>query len=77
MLKGSRLKSVAVTAYEEKIGMPVTKDEDIGLLVFSTHQFLGALLDWILPDETLIEVKTVHNLPENKTIFELKHDLRL
>ena len=70
MLKDSRLEPIALRAYEEKIGAEITKGEDIGLLVHSTHQFLGTSLDGILPDGTPIEVKTVHNIPENKTIID-------
>ena len=68
MIKGNELEEVALTFYEKKVGQPITKGNNIGLLVHPTCQYLAASLDGMLPDGTPIEVKTVHNIPQGKTI---------
>ena len=68
MIKGNQIEEEALTLYENKIGLPITKGDNIGLLIHSTCQYLSASLDGILLGGTPIEVKTMHNLLQGKTI---------
>ena len=70
MKKGLDLEVVALEAYEKKFNLNVIKGDEIGLSVHPQHQYLGASVDGLLSDGTPIEIKTVHNIPEFKTIFD-------
>ena len=75
MIKGNQLEEVALTFYQKKKkkkkkknGQPITKGNNIGLSVHPTCQYLATSLDEMLPNETSTEVKTVHNIPQGKTV---------
>jgi hypothetical protein len=74
MLRGLQLEPVALAVYESKLGMPIVKGEEMGLLIHSNFQYLAASLDGCLLDGTPVEVKTVNNIPQGKTIREAANE---
>ena len=77
MKKGLDLEVVALEAYENKFNLKVVKGDQIGLSVHPQYQYLAASVDGLLPNGTPIEIKTVHNIPEFKTIYDVAQSKNL
>ena len=71
MKKGLDLEVVALEAYENKFNLKVIKGDQIGFSVHPQHQYLAESVDGLLLNGTPIEIKTVHNIPQFKTIFDV------
>ena len=77
MKRGLDLEEVALESNDNKFNLKVIKEDEIELSVHPQHQYLAVSVDGLLPNGKPIEIKTVHNIPEFKTIFDVAQSKNL